>query len=247
MQMSASASLHPSAAKHNNKIVRCVKRVRPLVTLIKNAQRYAGLLARPIAVSRYLNGTDVRKLQIGADVCALPGWLNTDLYPQKTRCVTLDPTRRFPFPDSSFDYVFSEHQIEHVGYEEGVAMLKECYRILRSGGKIRIATPCLDRLVGLSDATSDLQHRYMRAVTNGRYPSAPHANRCFAINGAFMHWGHKFLYDSNTLRLTLEQVGFTDVRFFTPRESDDANLAGVETRASEMDIYETMVAQAVRS
>jgi predicted SAM-dependent methyltransferase len=226
-------------------MVRYVKRIRPLVMFIKNAQRCAGLFARPLAVSRYLNGNDTRKLQLGADVCALPGWLNTDLYPQKLSCITLDATRPFPFPESSFDYVFSEHQIEHIRYEEAVGMLKECYRILRSGGKIRIATPCLDRLLGLSNPTTDLQHRYMRGVTNGHYPGVAYANSCFAINGAFMHWGHKFLYDRDTLRLTLERVGFTDVQFFAPCESDDSNLTGVETRVSEMDVYETMVAQAV--
>jgi predicted SAM-dependent methyltransferase len=245
--MSVPLTLHPSAARHNNKIIRLIKNVRPLVALIKNGQRYAGLLARPMVIAQYLREHPTRKLQIGADVCPLPGWLNTDLCPQTLRCVTLDATKPFPLPDASFDYAYSEHQIEHIGYDEGLAMLKECYRILRAGGKVRIATPCLDQLVDLREPASDLQYRYMRGVTDGRYPGAPDATSCFAINGTFMHWGHRFIYDRETLRLTLERAGFSDVRFFVPTESDDPNLRHIESRISEMDAYETMVAEAVRA
>jgi hypothetical protein len=62
-----------------------------------------------------------------------------------------------------------------------------------------------------------------------------------------MNWGHKFLYDQTTLRNTLETTGFTGTRFFAPGASDDPNLTGIERRVSEMDVYETIVVQAVRA
>jgi hypothetical protein len=70
---------------------------------------------------------------------------------------------------------------------------------------------------------------------------------CFAINSTFMKWGHRFIYDQATLRKTLETAGFERVQFFTPGVSDDPNLTGIETRIRDMDLYETMVAQAVRN
>jgi predicted SAM-dependent methyltransferase len=232
---------------HNSEIVSAVKRFRPLVALIKNVQRRAGLLARPLAVSRYLRESTVRKLQIGAHVCALPGWLNTDLYPQTIRSVTLDATKAFPFPDGSFDYVFSEHQMEHIGYGQAIYMLRQCHRILRTGGKIRIAVPSLDRIVNLfQSARSDTQQRYIRCVASACYPEVRNPWPCFAANAAFMNWGHRFLYDQETLEAALLEVGFSNVQFFAPGQSNDSNLSGIETRMSEMDGYETMVAQATR-
>jgi len=233
---------------HDSAIVRHLKRFRPLVAVIKDTQRRAGLMVRPVLVSRYMKTHSVRKLQIGAHICVMHGWLNTDLYPQSIRSVTLDATKKFPFPSASFDYVFSEHQLEHIPYEDAVIMLRECHRILRPGGKIRIALPSLDRILQLFAASkTDLQDRYLQHASNLCYPGVQNPNPCFVINAAFMNWGHRFIYDQTTLRNTLEKTGFTQVKFVAPGESDDPNLSGIETRTSEMDVYETMVAQAVRS
>jgi predicted SAM-dependent methyltransferase len=235
------------AARRPSRVAQVIQRLPLLVRAIKGSSRLGGLLVRAAIVARYLETHAVRKLQVGANVCALPGWLNTDLYPKTIGSVTLDATRPFPFPDSSFDCVFSEHQIEHIGYDDGLLMLRECYRILRPGGTIRIATPSLDKMIALSnDKRNELQDAYIQDRTRNLYPTAPSPTSCFAINGAFRYWGHQFVYDKATLRLTLEAAGFADVRFFEPGESDDENLSGLETRVSEMDVYETMVVQGIR-
>lgn len=233
---------------YNNIVVRQMKRFRPMVTVAKNTIRCLSLPIRPILLSRYLKTHPVRKLQIGAHICVMPGWLNTDLYPLSISAVALDATKTFPLPDASFDYVFSEHQMEHIAYSEALGMLKECRRILRPGGKIRLAVPSLDRLVELvRPARTDLQDRYIRYSTNFWWPSVQNPGPCFAFNSSFMNWGHKFLYDETTLRNTLETTGFTGIQFFAPGVSDDPNLTSIETRISEMDVYETTVVQAVRA
>lgn len=229
------------------RIVRTLKRFRPLVRLFQESQRGAGLLTRPLLISSYLKKHAVRKLQIGTSVSLLPGWLNTDLYPQSPGSVTLDATRRFPLSGASFDYVFSEHQIEHIPYEGALTMLRECYRILRPGGKIRIALPAVDPLLELfATSRTNQQERYIRHKTELCYPKVATANPCFAINAAFMNWGHKFLYDRETLCGILRDIGFADARFFTPGQSDDPNLSGIEARTSDIDTYETVVVQAIR-
>jgi predicted SAM-dependent methyltransferase len=231
----------------NGGLVRQIKRFRPVVKVAKSTMRCLSLPIRPILVSRYLKTHAVRKLQIGAHVCVLPGWLNTDLYPLSISAVALDATKTFPLPDASFDYVFSEHQLEHIDYSGALNMLKECRRILRPGGKIRLAVPSLDRLVELIQATrTEVQDRYIRYSTDFWWPSVQNPGPCFAFNSAFMNWGHKFLYDQATLRNALETSGFTRTQFFAPGVSDDPNLTGIEVRVSEMDVYETLVVQAMR-
>src|SRR5438876_500647 len=44
-----------------------------------------------------------------------------------------------PFPDGTFDYVFSKSNIEHLQHPG--RMLRECYRVLRPGGVAVIMTP----------------------------------------------------------------------------------------------------------
>jgi predicted SAM-dependent methyltransferase len=230
----------------NGGLVRQIKRFRPVVKVAKSTMRCLSLPIRPILVSRYLKTHAVRKLQIGAHVCVLPGWLNTDLYPLSISAVALDATKTFPLPDASFDYVFSEHQLEHIDYSGALNMLKECRRILRPGGKIRLAVPSLDRLIELIQTRrTEVQDRYIRYSTDFWWPSVQNPGPCFAFNSAFMNWGHKFLYDQATMRNALETTGFTRTQFFAPGVSDDPNLTGIEVRVSEMDVYETLVVQAV--
>jgi predicted SAM-dependent methyltransferase len=181
-------------------------------------------------------------------VWLLPGWLNTDLYPKAFGCVTLDATKPFPFQPGSFDYIFSEHQMEHIAYSDAANMLRESHRILRPGGKLRIALPCVDRLVALfTSSPSDSQQKYAAVRTEECYPGTKRPNPCFAINAAFMNWGHRFLYDRETLKSLLTEIGYTDIQFFEAGQSDDTNFAGIEMRTSETDLYETMVVQAARA
>jgi methyltransferase family protein len=37
----------------------------------------------------------------------------------------LDATKPFGLPDNSFDFVFSEHMIEHISYIDAMSMLRE--------------------------------------------------------------------------------------------------------------------------
>lgn len=53
---------------------------------------------------------------------------------------------RYPFPDKSIDYIFSEHMFEHLKLTEAVKMLKECRRVLKKNGVLRITLPCFEFL-----------------------------------------------------------------------------------------------------
>ena len=81
--------------------------------------------AAPGKIRGYMERNSVRKLQIGTGANLLPGWLNTTLYPFTPGSVFLDASQAFPIPDNSFDYVFSEHVIEHLEFEQAEWMLKE--------------------------------------------------------------------------------------------------------------------------
>lgn len=58
----------------------------------------------------------------------------------------LDASEKFPFDNDVFQFVFSEHLIEHLHFEDVINLLKKSYRTLKIGGVLRIATPDLDFL-----------------------------------------------------------------------------------------------------
>lgn len=194
----------------------------------------------------------MRKLQLGTGSNVLDGWLNTDIhdFTRKNEIVYLDARKPFPFPDTSFDVVFCEHMIEHIDYADGLRCLRECQRVLRPGGRIRISTPSVGRLIQLYDPEpTDLQRRYLRWAVDSFVEDADAPLPGFVINNFFRAWGHRFIYDEQTLRHALESAGFADIEEQAVAESADERLRGLEHHmhdAEEFNAYETMVLEARR-
>jgi predicted SAM-dependent methyltransferase len=184
-------------------------------------------------MKNYLETHKVKKLQLGAGPNVLDGWCNTDLSPTHKGVYVIDVTKRFPFDDKTIDYILSEHLIEHLSYKEGLYMLGECYRILKPGGKIRIATPDFETLIDLhSSEKSEIQQQYIKWHVDSFLPGMDY-NDCFVINNAFRGWGHQLIYDENTLRKSIIEAGFTEIKRYNPGESDDENFNGIEWRSRD--------------
>lgn len=202
-------------------------------------------------IKAYLRSHRVRKLQIGTSFSPLKGWLNTDYIVEIPGVIYLDATRRFPFPDNTFDYIACEHMIEHIDYDGGQAMLRESFRVLKPGGKIRIATPDIRVIMALCTAEkSDIQNEYIDTLANKLFPEVRECRDIFIINNAFRFWGHQFLYDPETLKVALAKCGFVDFADCRPLVSDDPHLNDIETHgkragASEaLNQFETFVIEA---
>jgi predicted SAM-dependent methyltransferase len=195
----------------------------------------------------------VGKLQLGAGGNDPTGWLNTDIEPTKKE-IYLDVTVRFPFSDGSFRYVFGEHMIEHVSWEAGVAMLKECYRVLAPGGKVRLVTPNLTKFIQLLTGPVDSEaRRFMDAKLRFHaWPVTP-VPAAYIFNRQVREWGHQFLYDPSTLRRSFELAGFKQITEYRVGEKTDPVFQEVEkrTRYQESDPWvvnnwEAMAFEAVR-
>lgn len=78
----------------------------------------------------YLLTTDEPKLHVGCGPFIKDGWLNVDLKPQEG-AYFMDAGREMPFPDSSFQYIHSEHLLEHLDYLQGGVFLSESHRVLK--------------------------------------------------------------------------------------------------------------------
>ena len=197
------------------------------------AQRLSGFRpANSRIVKRYLSSANPRKLHLGCGPHPLNGWLNTDLF-CRHGVVYVDVTGRFPFPDEVFDYVYSEHTIEHLPYLGGLNMLLESFRVLKPRGKVRFATPDFAFLKGLHNSEkSDLQKAYLSWSLENWVKSGPVPHpEMFVINNFVRSWGHQFIYDEATLTDAIRQAGFTGIQRCALNASEDAALSSLENES----------------
>jgi predicted SAM-dependent methyltransferase len=234
--------------KQSEAIVGVVRDTRKILGALRNSN--LGVNGR--LINRYLSSHDVRKLQVGSGTTLLDGWLSTDINPRTDETAYLDATSRFPFEDETFHYVYSEHMIEHIPWKDALFMLRECCRVLKRGGTIRVATPDLKVLLDLyAGADGPLKERYVRWITDNFLEDVDVYKPAFVINNAFHNWGHQFLFDADLLAMALRRAGFEDIRQVRTGDSEDPHLRGIESHgknidADDMAMFETMVFEARR-
>jgi predicted SAM-dependent methyltransferase len=211
------------AIKRSDALTDLARQVRQFVKRQKYARKWDD------ATHTYLATHQVKKLEIGARVASLKGWLSTDVDPVSADTVFLDATKPFPFDCGTFDYIYCEHMIEHISWQNGQTMLCECNRVLKPGGVMRIATPDLAVILGLYSTTlSEEQKHYIDWMVRRELPEVSTHKAAFVINNTFRNWGHQFVYDGNLMTLALERCGFTDIRRCAYGESNDEHLRGIE-------------------
>jgi predicted SAM-dependent methyltransferase len=195
----------------------------------------------------YLSTTHEPKLHIGGGWRLIDGWLNTDIA-LVPGVMYMDATRQFPLKDATFRYVFTEHMVEHIAYEQFGAMLKECHRVMCNGGIIRVTTPDMNAVVGLlANPRSPVQERYM-AFFNKHFAPKTHPDTPAAIvNTFFKSWGHTFIYDRETLEVALRAAGFCAIERCRTGESNHVSLRKLEHEERYPDgllDYESIVLEA---
>ena len=179
-------------------------------------------------VDDYMTSEPIKRLQVGAGGKNLKGWLNSDIEPSRGE-VYLDAGAPFPFPDKTFKFIYGEQVIEHLTYQQAQVFVRESFRVLVPGGRIRLATPNLLLLIALFNADKtpiqkkllDFQARY-DPLPSAVLPETAWFNRLTHA------WGHQFLYDPQSLQGTLEAAGFTHVTQVKLGESDTPDLQNIE-------------------
>lgn len=128
----------------------------------------------------------------------------------------LDVSRRFRFPDASFEAVYCSHLLEHLQADVAERCLSEAHRVLVPGGVLRIAVPDLDNMVRRYDPSDP--DRWLYGIFQGRTA---------ADNPTARHWWH---YNAVSLEALLRRVGFTEIAQREFRQGRCPDLDRIETR-----------------
>jgi predicted SAM-dependent methyltransferase len=173
------------------------------------------------------NSSDLRssalstgRLHLGCGGNVMQGWTNIDLDPQPG-AHGWNLTDPLPLPDSTIQYIFSEHFIEHISWAEGQRFLLECRRVLKPRGALRLSTPdlafILDQYrIGRINEWSDM--RWL--------PETP----CAMINEGLRLWGHQYVYDRPELHRALKMAGFSKIEDAGWKQGTVSELTDLEIR-----------------
>jgi predicted SAM-dependent methyltransferase len=155
------------------------------------------MLQRPVATRklREVQASPPVLLHIGSGQNPKPGWTNIDLLGAPVD-VAWDLAHGIPFPDASVNAIFHEHLMEHLTLRDGLRLCRECHRVLRADGILRIAVPDAGALLG------------SYAGTKERTWAEAAPTPMLAVDALFYEHGHRAMYDGELLTLFVATAGF---------------------------------------
>ena len=159
-------------------------------------------------------------------------WVNVDL-DDCAEVIGWDLRKRLPIANGTVDFVYAEHFIEHISLDDGERLMRECHRVLKPGGVVRLSTPDLAFVVEKYQ-----QGDISEWANMGWLPSTP----CRMLNEGMRLWGHNFVYDRPELHALLGRAGFKAVIDVPWRESRHEVLNGVECRS----YHHELIVEAIR-
>ena len=170
------------------------------------------------------------KLHIGCETVYMDGWINIDNNSDNNiekLDMNVDLRNRLPFEDDSVDFIFNEHFLEHLTWDEGLQAIKEFMRVLKPGGVLRIAMLDLARSVQIYE---DKNWEINNIEYFEKCGMAFIETRAQYLNIAFREWGHKHLYDFEELERLLKKAGCVNIQKRFLHESTHEELRNLETR-----------------
>ncbi|MHB8643394.1 MAG: class I SAM-dependent methyltransferase [Gaiellaceae bacterium] len=199
------------------------------------------------------------RLHLGCGSTVVPGWENIDKSPSivlgripglrralaATHVITADQAnavfpagivradvrRGLSYPDGSVSFIYSSHMIEHLARWQGLALVRECFRVLEPAGRLRLATPDLAEFVERYRQNGSADEF---VVAFGHFIERPGSKLESLLRRLFTGASHQWLYDAESLTRLLAEAGFVDVRRRTFRDSELPDIEALEDREGSL-------------
>ena len=178
---------------------------------------------------RRLETRGLSYLQLGCWETVLDGFLNTDFFLNRKAEAYLDARFKLPFDDNTWLGVYTHHVVEHLSWEDGCSLFRECNRVLKPNGVFRMVVPDLEiflRLYVDNDPAArqrlfDLYPVHIMDMLNVKTPleMVDYVFRDHKFNRHLSAW------DWETAECRLMEAGFSKVIRQTMNRSQDPRLA----------------------
>jgi len=188
---------------------------------------------------------DLEYINFGCSILSdrkFPGFLNVDFFKFKKE-IDLALDLRFPVPLKSRAWrgIYAHHLLEHLPYKRACSFLKECYRLLRPGGILRIIVPDGEKIMRLYCSRIPEEKRSLIRL----FPNIkPFKTTMEAVS--YLFYGGKFnthlvTWDYETLAYRLKEVGFKKIVKKSAGQSLDSKLTRDTMSWAKVSLYVDVV------
>jgi predicted SAM-dependent methyltransferase len=169
------------------------------------------------------------KINLGSGHWKLAGWVNIDVDFASRPDVCGNLAAGLPFRDACADFMHTEDFIDQLDLEHAARFLRECHRVLKAGGVIRVLTPDVEQLARLYlHEPEKLQSLWRDHV------GVPlvYGTAAEILNTGMRFAGHTFLYDAATFTRLAADCGFRAERV-SFQTSEFPELRGHDLRSPD--------------
>jgi predicted SAM-dependent methyltransferase len=86
-------------------------------------------------------------LNVGCGTKYHRDWVNIDMYAKSFDVIRHNIMKGIPYPDDYFEIVYHSQVLEHIQKDKALDFMKECHRVLKPGGMIRVVVPDLENII----------------------------------------------------------------------------------------------------
>jgi predicted SAM-dependent methyltransferase len=94
-------------------------------------------------------------------------WINIDIQSSGPDVTAHNLFHGIPYADNSVDVVYHSHLLEHMPKQFGLTFIRDCFRVIKNGGIIRVAVPDLEQIA----------REYIKSLENALNDDEQAANR----------------------------------------------------------------------
>jgi predicted SAM-dependent methyltransferase len=202
------------------------------------------LMCAPLLSRRFrkavVSAQEPVKVNVGAGNVRVDGWINTDV---AVRSLYLDLTKPWPVSAGSIDRIYGDNVIEHFPLPVCRSVLRYCWDVLREGGRIRLATPDVERTARAYLENPQLTAAHLDRHRRHGFP-AEYAVDMLRITYAYHGHHLGYCFDYAALSAELSAAGFVDVRRYEAGQSDDPLFRGLERRDEPTEAATELIVEA---
>jgi predicted SAM-dependent methyltransferase len=168
-------------------------------------------------------------LHLGCGEHILPGFLNTDCFGNSKAQLGVDLRFPLPFADVSWKGIYAHHVWEHIPFDSCCALARECRRVLKPGGVVRIVVPDAEKFVRAYSREGDARREMFGWYPHWHMKEQNIHTPMQMLNYVFRDNRfnrHEYAWDFETLERVLREAGFARVERAALNVSTDPKLAG---------------------
>ena len=131
-----------------------------------------------------------------------------------------------PAVDNSLDLVYHSHMLEHLSYVDGIEFLKDCFRVLKHGARMRVLVPDLE--LWINAYHNNNKFFFDQYKKYGGIDPSIYFTKGAVFMGMLHNHEHKCGYDFESLEWVLKFVGFSNVSRTLYGDSDIDDILVME-------------------